>query len=228
MQTMFETNGQIAVRPWTDPVLDEIGYDPRSRYVERFWLPVLGPSTTWLLRHLAARLDTSPAGVLLDAAETSRALGLAPAGKRSPFARSLCRCVDFDMAKPLGPAALAVRRKLPPLGRRHLARLPRSLREEHGALLPAEMPAALAARLRGQGLQLAANLLDLGESPAAVEQQLVRWGLHPALARECTDGAASRGSVPAGQPQQGKAAEGTPPVGSVRHALPPVLPRPAG
>lgn len=34
----------ITVRPWIDPVVDEHGHDPRSRYVERFWLGVLGPT----------------------------------------------------------------------------------------------------------------------------------------------------------------------------------------
>ena len=32
--------------PWLDPVIDELGHDPRSAYVETFWLPVLGPPTT--------------------------------------------------------------------------------------------------------------------------------------------------------------------------------------
>jgi hypothetical protein len=191
-----------------DPAVDEIGYDPRSRYVERFWLPVLGPSTTWLLRHLAARFDASPAGLQLDADETSRAIGLVPGGRRSPFARSLARCVDFDMAKQLGATTLAVRRKLPPLGRRHLARLPRSLREEHEAIPSTEMPPALVARLRRQGEQLATNLLGLGESPAAAEQQLVRWGLHPALARECCDRARAGGG-PATRDQERKVAADT-------------------
>jgi hypothetical protein len=35
----------IVVRPWIDPVVDEDGFDPRSRYVELFWLGVLGPTT---------------------------------------------------------------------------------------------------------------------------------------------------------------------------------------
>lgn len=34
----------IAVEAWSDPVIDQLGHDPRSAYVERFWLPVLGPS----------------------------------------------------------------------------------------------------------------------------------------------------------------------------------------
>jgi hypothetical protein len=36
----------VTVEPWPDPVIDELGHDPRSAYVERFWLPVLGPSTS--------------------------------------------------------------------------------------------------------------------------------------------------------------------------------------
>ncbi len=42
----------LPVRPWPDGVIDALGHDPRSLYVERFWLGILGPSTTWLLRFL--------------------------------------------------------------------------------------------------------------------------------------------------------------------------------
>jgi hypothetical protein len=35
----------LCVEPWHDPVIDEVGHDPRSTYVETFWLPVLGPTT---------------------------------------------------------------------------------------------------------------------------------------------------------------------------------------
>ncbi|MGH9299637.1 MAG: hypothetical protein ACRDZT_06945 [Acidimicrobiales bacterium] len=34
---------RLRVEAWPDPVVDEIGHDPRSSYVEIFWLPVLGP-----------------------------------------------------------------------------------------------------------------------------------------------------------------------------------------
>ena len=33
----------LTIRPWPDPLIDTLGYDPRSRYVETFWLPTLGP-----------------------------------------------------------------------------------------------------------------------------------------------------------------------------------------
>ena len=41
---------QLHVTAWTDPVIDELGHDPRSQYTEWFWLAVIGPSSVWLLR----------------------------------------------------------------------------------------------------------------------------------------------------------------------------------
>ena len=34
---------RLRVEPWADPVVDHLGHDPRSAYVEQFWLPILGP-----------------------------------------------------------------------------------------------------------------------------------------------------------------------------------------
>lgn len=124
----------LRIEPWHDPVIDEVGYDPRSAYVETFWLPVLGPSTTWLLRHFAGRLEKCPAGVDLDVEDTARCLGL---GERlspnAPFARTVKRCVDFEMAEWRGPGLLVVRRRLPPLARCYLRRLPACLQSRYEA-----------------------------------------------------------------------------------------------
>ena len=67
---------RLTVRRWPDPVLDTIGHDPRSLYVETFWLPTLGPTAVLLLRHLAAKFDESPKGIELPVADTSQALGV--------------------------------------------------------------------------------------------------------------------------------------------------------
>src|SRR5436305_129324 len=106
---------RLTVRPWPDPVIDVVGIDPRSHYVETFWLGVLGPSTTWLLRRLVNGLEASPAGFDLDLTDTARQLGLGDKGGRhSPFVRALTRCVQFDLAQLVDLGTLAVRRKLPP------------------------------------------------------------------------------------------------------------------
>src|SRR5258706_11580636 len=85
----------LTVRPWPDSVLDEVGHDPRSPYVERFWLGVLGPSSVVFLRRVAAELEANPAGFELPLAETARALGLGmKGGRNSPFLRTINRCVQ--------------------------------------------------------------------------------------------------------------------------------------
>ena len=78
--------GAIRVMPWPDPVLDAIGHDPRSWYVETFWLPTLGPTALLLLRHLADRFEDNPKGIDLPVADTAAALGLGPReGQQSPL-----------------------------------------------------------------------------------------------------------------------------------------------
>jgi hypothetical protein len=80
----------LTILPWSDPLLDTIGHDPRSSYAETFWLPVLGPTALLLLRHLATRFDDSPRGVELQVAEASRALGVGDRdGSSSPIVRTL-------------------------------------------------------------------------------------------------------------------------------------------
>jgi len=87
-------------------------------------LGILGPSTVWLLRRLAAGFEYSPSGFDLDLAETARSLGLGDrSGRHSPFVRAINRTVQFGLARLSGPAELSVRRRLPSLNRGQLNRL---------------------------------------------------------------------------------------------------------
>lgn len=174
----------ITIRPWPDELIDTLGHDPRSAYVERFWLGVLGPSTIWLLRRIATGLDQSPAGFDLPLADTARAIGIGGQGRSSSFARTLGRVVQFDLARIELPDVVAVRRRLPPLARRHLARLPESLQAEHAAWQAADLRTPELERQRRRARKLAMSLVALGEDIDAVERQLARWRYHPALCRE--------------------------------------------
>ncbi len=121
----------VAITPWIDPVVDTRGHDPRSRYVELFWLGTLGPTATWLLRRLVAGLDEHPDGYRLDLAATARAMGLSyHTGTAGPFGRALARCVMFGIAHQHSDG-FAVRRRLPEVARRHLARLPPEVQAAH-------------------------------------------------------------------------------------------------
>src|SRR5687768_17478327 len=174
----------LTIRPWPDDVIDALGHDPRSAYVERFWLGVIGPSAVWLLRRLAAGLESSPAGFALPLGDTARAIGIGGQGQSSSFARTLGRICTFDLARIELPDAIAVRRKLPPLARRHLARLPESLQEEHRAWQEADLRTPELERQRRRARKLALSLIALGEDLEGTERQLARWRHHPAICRE--------------------------------------------
>jgi hypothetical protein len=123
----------LTVRPWPDDVLDRVGVDPRSAYVERFWLPLLGPSSILLLRRLAAELESSPSEVQLSVEATALSLGLGMrAGRSSPFARTVRRLCQFNLAHfDEHERLLLARRKLPPLNRPQVNRLPEHLQRSH-------------------------------------------------------------------------------------------------
>jgi hypothetical protein len=179
-------NETIRIRPWPDPVIDTLGHDPRAPYPERFWLPTLGPTALFLLRHISARFDRAPDGFVLPLAETSRCLGLGDRdGRNSPVARSLGRLVQFDLAAfEAEGALLAVRRHVPPINRRHVRRLPPALQEEHEAWTTAQLTEPPLAAARHNAQRVALLLLGSGESRPEVEHALGGIGFSPALARD--------------------------------------------
>ncbi len=129
-------SGSIHVAAWPDPYLATHGHDVRSSYVELFWLSVLGPSATMLLRRLASVLDQFPDGYRLPIADTARSLGLGvPTTRNSPFVRALHRCAIFRVVRFEG-SQVQVRRQLPTLHQRQVDRLPTSLRVAHDRIAP--------------------------------------------------------------------------------------------
>jgi hypothetical protein len=186
--TLSVPTDTLSVRPWPDPVIDELGVDPRSTYVETFWLGILGPSTTWLLRRLVARLEASPAGYDMPLMATATCLGIGhKSGRHSPFVRSLSRLVHFDMAQLRGGTELAVRRKVAPLNRRQVLRLSDDLQREHQAWQEAQLRTPALEQQRRRSRQLALSLVELGEDLEETERQLHRWKYHPAMAHEAAN-----------------------------------------
>jgi hypothetical protein len=170
-------------------VVDENGFDPRSRYVEVFWLGVLGPTATWLLRRLVAGLERSPEGYDLDLHTTAQAMGLSySSGRTSPFSKALQRCVMFGLAHPI-EGGLAVRRRIPPISFRHLRRMPESVQAAHADWLDASIGVEELTRAH----RLATTMLDLGDDPSMIEHRLVALGVSDAVAAEVADNAARLG-----------------------------------
>jgi hypothetical protein len=172
----------LRVVSWIDPLADPHGVHPCSRYVELYWLGIIGPSTTWLLRRLSYGLEVRREGFELDLSETARALGLGERmGKNSPFRRALQRLCTFELARAHGRDGLAVRTVIPPLPLRHLSRLPESLQVSHRRWT-AEQRLPEPEQMLRRARRLARGLAAEGRVRSEIEQQLAHWQFHPAVA----------------------------------------------
>jgi hypothetical protein len=116
-----------------DEVIDAVGHSATHAYVERFWLPIIGPTSVLALRRIATWLDASPAGVEVSLGLLAGDLGIG----QSPAARTLARLVGFELAAITPADQLAVRTVLPPLPRRLTMRLPSHLAAAHDDLVRA-------------------------------------------------------------------------------------------
>ncbi len=189
----------LLVVAWRDPVVDALGFDPRSSYVERFWLPLLGPTSTWLLRRMATEFDTHPEGFSLDAADCARSIGIGNRGGRNgPFHRSIERCIRFGVARREDHGIIGVRSRIPPLTRIQATRLPRHLEGEHRRWQQDQGRRTTHPASDAHATRLARSLLDVGASPADVEDQLRRWNFDADAAKRAL-AAAEATTTEAGQ-----------------------------
>jgi hypothetical protein len=191
----MEVPESMVVLPWADPVIDPIGHDPRSRYVELFWLGILGPTATLLLRRLADGLESYPDGYELDVPDLARGLGIKLQGqRRAAFVNAMERTVLFGMAQH-HTHGLLVRRRMPPLSHRQVMQLPPRLRDAHDEWA---VPTALAApeHVRWRAEALAGAMLATGDEPELVERQLALVGVSPAVAVEAMRTAMEGGYAP--------------------------------
>lgn len=122
----------LTVIRFCDPLVDEMGHRVDSRYVETYWLPIIGPASVLAARRLAAWLEASDDGeVVLPLEAFGRSLGLSGHVTRSaPVVRTLRRLADFGLAA-YGGSRYALRVRFPPLPARHVARLPEFLQQAH-------------------------------------------------------------------------------------------------
>lgn len=178
MTAFTHTDPTLIVIPWDDPVVDAVGHDVRSAYGEFFWLNILGPTALWALRRLVHGFDRYPLGYELDMAETAASLGLSySSGTSGTFVKALQRCVLFGVSQPFSHG-LAVRRRLPPVAARHLARMPAGLQELHHQWEVREVRLEDLERAR----VLADAMVRAGDDVDDVERQLLALAVPPAAA----------------------------------------------
>lgn len=133
----------IAVRAWEDPLVEAVGFGPRSDYVEHCWLPVLGPSATWCYRRLGTLVLAHPGDTVeVDPLDLSLCLGLGHGlGHSSTIARTLARLAHFGVICQ-DARGMAVRRALPPLAGAQVGRLSLTARGVHNYLTAPPQPVA--------------------------------------------------------------------------------------
>ena len=168
---------------------------PARVYVERFWLGILGPCATWLMRHLVDGLDAI-ARRLSSSTSTSappRSASAAAAASSGAFPRTIARCCQFGASPPRprtrrSRCAAACHRS--PAARSRGC--PRCCRPTTPAgsirPRPPSTPTTCATRLAGWRCRC----VELGEDGDGTERQLHRWRFHPALASEATAWALER------------------------------------
>jgi hypothetical protein len=181
--TLDLTTETFRVVTWEDPVVERLGFSPLSRYVELFWLPILGPSACLLLRRVADLLIAHPEGLELSTDDTARSLGLGgSSGRHAPFPRAVGRCVRYGMARRPAPGTVAFRRMVGPLPLRLVRRLPPPLLtlHEHWERTDLDDRAQQLHRARVIAFEVAGVAAD----PNAVAQHLRGLGVHPALVDE--------------------------------------------
>jgi hypothetical protein len=134
-----------------DDVLPRNCFDVRGTYVERYWLPILGPSCVLALRQLANALEQSPSGFELPLAPFARSVGLGSGiGRCSPIVRTLGRLDGFGFAHATSDH-YAVRLLAPALSRRQVRLLPDFLAELHRREVESPLQAATACAGQSRG-----------------------------------------------------------------------------
>jgi len=177
--------GEIYIVAWSDPMIEKFGHDPRSTYVELFWLSVLGPSAVWLMRHMVRHLEASTdlSALPLSVDETAQAIGLSSStGRNSSFAKTIDRLIRFGAARTVDTRTLGVRPHLPPLTRRQIDRLPKQLQYEHRMWGTDRRRPPVQAVSQQRARELALTLVQLGESADDAADQLRRWRIGEAAA----------------------------------------------
>ena len=125
-----------------DESVSQHGFPTLSRYVEWYWLPILGPTALLALRRMVSAFEWYSNGYESHVEELASSLGLTyTEGTHNPFTRAVSRLMYFGIVR--GTAhSLAVRTHLPLVPTTHLQRLHPGLRASHDVFVSAERKCA--------------------------------------------------------------------------------------
>ena len=121
---------EVTVRAW-DMEQAGVMFPVQHQYVEMLWLPVIGPSSTWLLRRLSGWSLACPGGLRVVLPELSESLGLGwSAAPNSSLQRSMRRLMMFGLSR-WTDDVFEVASMVPAISERQLTRLSSGLVRAH-------------------------------------------------------------------------------------------------
>lgn len=193
--------GTLSLSRWVDEG-PTAGVDPRSRYVDHFWIPTLGPTAVCLARTLMRMIAREGRAVIVRTEDLTAILGL----HDTDAVASLERAIDLlashrilaDDGGTEDGSRIAVRSQFPYLDEPLVAALPGELAKAHRAPYSLQAAAMLDApldRSRDVGphlraLSLAASVDEILVNPSLDPGQLAfRWQHVIRLAEEARDDA---------------------------------------
>lgn len=178
------------------------GVDPRSRYVDHFWIPTLGPTAICLARALMRMIAREGAEVVVQVEHLRAMLGLRDAEGTDAVHEALALLVEHDIlgaeTDDDGEVHLRLSGQFPYLTDELVAALPGDLGVAHRAPYSLRAAAALDAPLDRHGsigphlriLSLASTIDEILVNPALDAGQLAfRWQHVVRLAEEARDDA---------------------------------------
>ncbi len=127
---------RATIVPLRDRAVEATGFGPISEYWQCY-LPIVGPASWLLYRHLAPLIGSSDRAVV-DLIEVAREVGLRPSvARNSPLVQSLTRLETYGLASWRCAGEYAVRRAVPVLSARSAQRLPPQARGLHHRIVAA-------------------------------------------------------------------------------------------
>ena len=153
-----------------DARVQRVGFDLTDPYVEHCWGPVLGPTSTLLLRRMPLLwAGREPATITHN--ELSKTFGLGcSGGENSKLMRSIGRLVQFRLATWAVPGrSLDVRRQAPGLSPGQVERLPEWSKRLHKRLLDERVNGLIERDENAAKVATITARLDRLQRPRAVE-----------------------------------------------------------
>jgi hypothetical protein len=141
-------------RPHTNPMVRTSGITPTDPYLEWCWLPVVGPSTIALIRHVA-ELTSSSGEAHIPLGDLGRLLGLGAVdvpSRNNKLVRTMARAEQFGLAftsigVPGESVTFGIHNEIALVPARLLERLPEVARQRHETAVEAANEALTAAGL---------------------------------------------------------------------------------